>query len=363
MSAFARLMFLVCAFAYRTAGAVDDAPPALDVDYIRGYVQAVLDLRRPGVGGTQVEVDAQGRVEVTGDACPDDDERVNIERILFEAGIREVAWSLPECRRYSVAVPQPEPSVAPFEDVTALPSRDLFKPLLADPREPQFGIKYHYYDTAVQNFNAGNVTFGDYFGFANWEPWRQWKAQVGIQGAVFALFNLDADSTDLVNADYWVGIPVDFRRGDLSLRLNLHHQSSHLGDEFLLGNEGVNRINLSFEAVRFLAAYDLRPFRLYGGGGYILRSEPHLGERQAQWGLEYVRHAFVDNLDLILAADLQAAEELDWDWNRSYQAGLGLYRNGRRLRLMLEHYRGHSPNGQFYRDRLRYTGIGLYFDL
>jgi hypothetical protein len=28
---------------------------------------------------------------------------------------------------------------------------------------------------------------------------------------------------------------------------------------------------------------------------------------------------------------------------------------------MLEHDRGHSPNGQFFRDRIRYTGIGLYF--
>jgi hypothetical protein len=28
---------------------------------------------------------------------------------------------------------------------------------------------------------------------------------------------------------------------------------------------------------------------------------------------------------------------------------------------MLEHFRGHSPNGQFYRESLRYTGLGLYF--
>ena len=29
---------------------------------------------------------------------------------------------------------------------------------------------------------------------------------------------------------------------------------------------------------------------------------------------------------------------------------------------MLEHFRGRSPNGQFFRDRLRYTGMGIYFD-
>ena len=30
-------------------------------------------------------------------------------------------------------------------------------------------------------------------------------------------------------------------------------------------------------------------------------------------------------------------------------------------RLMIEHFRGHSPNGQFYIEPLRYTGLGLYF--
>ncbi len=176
---------------------------------------------------------------------------------------------------------------------------------------------------------------------------------------MFALFNLDASSSDLINADYWAGIPLHFRHYDPSLRLNLFHQSSHLGDEFLLGHQGINRINLSYERLRFVASYDMRAFRLCGGAGYIVRSELHLKEWHGQWGVEFVRHAFIDKLDLILAADFQTAEELDWAWNRSVQAGLGIYRNGRRLRLMLEHYQGHSPNGQFYRDRLRYTGLGL----
>lgn len=28
---------------------------------------------------------------------------------------------------------------------------------------------------------------------------------------------------------------------------------------------------------------------------------------------------------------------------------------------MLEHDGGHSPHGQFFREKWRYTGIGLYF--
>jgi hypothetical protein len=28
---------------------------------------------------------------------------------------------------------------------------------------------------------------------------------------------------------------------------------------------------------------------------------------------------------------------------------------------MFEHFYGHAPNGQFFQERLRYTGVGLYF--
>ncbi len=60
--------------------------------------------------------------------------------------------------------------------------------------------------------------------------------------------------------------------------------------------------------------------------------------------------------------DVQASEELDWRRSRSYQAGFEFRSSSlRRVRLMVEHFRGHSPNGQFYREPLRYTGLGLYF--
>ena len=81
-----------------------------------------------------------------------------------------------------------------------------------------------------------------------------------------------------------------------------------------------------------------------------------------QAGIEYVRpHAFA-GLDFIAAADVKAAQELDWSRSRSYQAGFEFRRNTpRRLRLMLEYFRGHSPNGQFYREKLSYVGVGVYF--
>ncbi len=64
------------------------------------------------------------------------------------------------------------------------------------------------------------------------------------------------------------------------------------------------------------------------------------------------------------AVDMQADQEQNWQGSGSYQAGFAIDGHaGREIRFMLEHYRGFSPNGQFYNERLRYTGLGVYFDL
>jgi hypothetical protein len=52
-----------------------------------------------------------------------------------------------------------------------------------------------------------NVRFGDSFGLGRWPDWGDadfW--QFGISGAVLAQLNLDADSMELINADYFFAL-------------------------------------------------------------------------------------------------------------------------------------------------------------
>lgn len=99
-----------------------------------------------------------------------------------------------------------------------------------------------------QSVNVGSVGFGENFGFyTKRQGCRGW--QVGLLAGVFSQFNLDAPSTDLINDDYIVGIPVSWRHGAWLTQVHLYHQSSHIGDEFLLENPAFNRVNLSFEEV------------------------------------------------------------------------------------------------------------------
>jgi len=333
---------------------------ATDENYRRGYVDALLVRDFPDYG-LRATIAADGGVVVDSRVCLGPRERQDIERLLRRLSeVTRVAFAAStDCSR---APPAGQPS-APDIKINLLPERSLFAPLLADPREAHFLVSYQRYRVPAQTFNAASVAFGEHFPFASGTVGRTGSSQVGIQGAVFALFNLDAPSSDLVNADYWIGLPLSARRGPWSMRVRLYHQSSHLGDEFLLGNPGINRVNLSYEAVDAHLSYDWRQMRFYGGIGYLVHSEPSdLKRAYAQAGAEYVKPGVAGDLDFIVALDLRASAELDWRVSRVLQAGLEL-RNAstRRARLMLETYSGFSPNGQFYRDRLQYTGIAVYF--
>lgn len=356
-------------------------PAGVATDYLQGYARAVLDLQFPGQKIDIVGARDDGRLILSDGACGPQDLRTQVEDALGRTErFGQVEWqNAPGCAGPGAAAPlarvEPgtqQPTAAPAVPrqaqaeqtaIEALPVDELFKPLMADPRQPQFSIKYHRYNVD-EDFNAASVSFGDYFGFASGLFGEYGVSQIGLQGAVFAVFNLDAPSFDLVNADYWIGIPVSVRHGPFSYLARIYHQSSHLGDEFLLGNPDIPRINLSYEDLEVLTSYEYKRWRFYGGGGVIINSEPNLDPLHAQGGVEYRQPSPFSNWQLVGAADLQASQDQDWHGNASFQIGAAYDgRANREIRFMLEHYRGFSPNGQFYNDRLRYTGLGVYFDL
>ena len=196
--------------------------------------------------------------------------------------------------------------------------------------------------------------------------------QVGISGAVFAVFNLDSSSLDLLNADYYVGFPISYRSGGWSARLRLFHQSSHLGDEFLLQPQDqqpvpqAERINLSYEAVEVLGSYERQGARLYFGGTRIVTREPaDLARQRLQAGVEFRGNPVHWRTSrLIAGADVQAWNETGWDRDKSVKAGLMFrspYGDARSLQVLLEYYDGRAPHGQFFEVEVEYFGIGVAY--
>jgi hypothetical protein len=261
-----------------------------------------------------------------------------------------------------------------------LPRGDVFCRLIADPKATESFVSFlreQSESAADTSVDIGSVGIADMFGIGRWGGSRPGDGiQLAITGSVFAQFDLGTSSYDLLNADYIIALPSTFRSGPISGRLRAYHQSSHLGDEFLLRTEHPDRQNISFEAVDMVLSVDAGPLRLYGGGDYLLRRDPtDLGRYVAHGGAELRPSVHIIPLGslggfrFVAAADLKASEERDWDPAVSARAGLEYDRAGvadppaRRWSLLFEFYDGPSPYGQFYREKVRHIGAGLHFSL
>lgn len=252
-----------------------------------------------------------------------------------------------------------------------LPQGHLFKPLLADPRWAHFSASYrNYVGNNIDGNNNGAVSFGETIPFyrGNFgQSTAQWE--VGLQAAVFSDFNLGAPSADLINTDFIASAYGSVRSGNLSGFGRVYHQSSHLGDEFLLRKlTDLERINLSYEGADLRLSYEL-PYglRVYGGGGGIFHKEPStIKPWSIQYGVEFRSPWRIEMLALrpILAVDLKNHQQNDWNADVSARAGVQLdhfQAFSRKLLFLVEYFHGNSPTGQFFRQRVDYLGIGAHY--
>ncbi len=259
------------------------------------------------------------------------------------------------------------------------PPDDLFRPLLADPKQPQFFALWQSIQSRNERTtaNIGSVGIGENFGFfTRRQGCNGW--QISLLTGIFAQFDLDTSNSALINVDFNVGVPLTWRHGNWSARIRFYHQSSHIGDEFLGANPGFQSIGLQYEEVDMIVSYDVRRWlRLYGGGAVLVNRQPSTIDRlTGQWGFEARTptpmgrsHVFglLSNPILfspLLTADFKSVEEQSWYINTNVLMGFDMSRAGtfKRLRILFNYYHGYNPYGQFfYSQKTESFGAGAYF--
>lgn len=256
------------------------------------------------------------------------------------------------------------------------PEDQIFCPLIADPKEPRSFVSYlrgtfrSLDDPSGEDTSIASVGIGDTFGlFRVGGPDPGEGIQLDVMGSIFAQFDLGTLSNDLINADYIVGLPLTFRRHGFSFRAKLYHQSSHLGDEYLLRSDEIVRENLSFESFEFLVSQELSVLRLYIGAEKIFRREPDdLPDSLFHTGVE-VRSGRARKVQMLAGVDVKTTELHDWSPAVSGRVGVELGRPGpeghpgRLIMLLFEMYQGPSPYGQFFQDDISYLGAGVQIGL
>ena len=219
--------------------------------------------------------------------------------------------------------------------VVGFPQDQIFCPTIADPKEARSfvsllrGTFRSLDDPSGKDTTIVSVGLGDSFGLVRWGgPEPNEGVQLDVVGSIFAQFDLGAPSNDLINADYLIGLPLTFRRSGFSTRIRLYHQSSHLGDEYLLRSDDIERQNLSFESVELLASQEMGPVRVYAGGERIFRREPGTLPSTVFHGGVELRSGRAGPSRFVAGVDLKTTTLYDWSPAVSGRVGLELARRG-----------------------------------
>jgi len=247
----------------------------------------------------------------------------------------------------------------------------LFRPFVADPREIDYSIGWRFNDHAIGK-NVIDVSFGDTVAFYRWCNVGPWKGQLQIEleGGLWAVFDPLHESSPLVNADYYVGVPITYAAGNWSFRLRGYHISSHIGDEFLLCHPGFDRRNPSAETIDFFASWDITSeIRFYSGFGIVVHqdetfkdgrfyvaggTELHLSQlgfvnvAQQIYGRPYYGMHF--HFQTKRENHINQTYVLGYEWGKL----CGLQRI---LRVFLEYHDGYSVEGQFCRFPTNYCAL------
>lgn len=263
-----------------------------------------------------------------------------------------------------------EPRAGPKRTVL-FPAGDVFRPLIADPKEIRLFAGIQRGDASVFHTSFFAAGIGQRFGLL-----RYGNLQIGASGGVFVQFDLLAESFDMLNADFVIGLPVTMRFGRFGGRLRLYHQSSHLGDELLVRTPPVRRLNYSYEAIELILSTEVGRFRLFSGGEYLMDREHAQGSTGFfHGGLEVRSHSERWNLGiwgrvgLFGSLDVKAYQDLEWHVATATRGGLEaiLKRPGpfpfRSWHLLFEVQTGPSPYGQFYDVELGQYGFALHMGL
>jgi hypothetical protein len=343
--------------------------------YLEGYIQALVDMHFyefhviVTVKDHKVYLTGLPRNELASNSI--------INFVMDLPGVQSVEakdLSTMELADREVYAEQPRVSGVWFPQATV-----LFQPIFLDPREPYNYAAYRYGDHVV-GIEAAAVAIGSEFPLFRWRDVFKWNGslQIGIEGAVWAVFNFhdvperNDESCELVNADYFLGIPLTYAYDRWSFRARLYHISSHLGDEFIVNHtEYVNeRVNPSWEALEIMTSYQLSGnLRVYFGPGFILHSDASfpMDVLYAKYGIVLKmlgKKLYYHQLygTPYLAIHLENWQARNWNLDTFFQVGYELSKLsglGRKMRLYLEYHHGYSYEGQFFLDKTQYGEVGF----
>lgn len=247
------------------------------------------------------------------------------------------------------------------------PKGRLFSPLIAAPREVGFRGSFVLADRELQvtDFPGRNIEAEVVLGhtipvFAFSEADEDSPAvTLNFEVATYSRFFMERSTKDLINTDFRVGFPIEFRQNDWSGRVNLRHISAHFGDDFITAF-GITPLTTSKDGIEALIAREFGELRVYGGGDYNFHINPGISRAEGRVGLEWDGSKRPDAPSTwVFAAGDVAYMSFSEEVAGTFSAGFGFLLNDREILLEARAHFGPSPMGQMREIEETFFGLGL----
>lgn len=335
-------------------------------EFDRGYIYSKLDERFPE---TQLDVNRESQTIIIYEWNSEHEPAIRNQlesqcpgyTIEFNREYFSKTYDCPMAEELAI--------VGTLEDGGFLPELSPFFPtMLAQPHIVGYSAGYRSYDKIFKS--SLPVSIGDQFSLYQFNVHSNAQLFVGIEACVWAVFKAKTQSLSLINADYFVSIPLTYVNNRFAAKLRVFHQSSHLGDEFLLETPNIVRVNPSMEGVELSLSYEpVDRLILFTGYSNIFRSDDSFKVKPNNfyWGLNY----FLDfakipilNIEAVpyVAGFFTLNENHNWgldssiaigyQWNKCY---------GHKFRVYVMGHDGYSSEGQFARKRSKYVSLNLLY--
>ena len=198
------------------------------------------------------------------------------------------------------------------------------------------------------------------------------RLALGMNFSIFSQFSIvdvgEAYMGGLQNADYRVSAVGVYQPDNHShVCVSLFHQSSHLGDDYIIRNAITSPTlrTQNYEQVDISLSRSWRTWRFYGGGGYNVSPNTIRSRSTLHLGAEFTR-GLISHPGLALKGGWDANFHEQHDFNPNFRLGCGL-EFGRLTDtpfvLMLTWYEGHLPYSTLEFQKVRLLGLSLFIDL
>jgi hypothetical protein len=185
-----------------------------------------------------------------------------------------------------------------------------------------------------------------------------------LEGAAFPRLNLH-EQEDVTSVDYRFGAPLTFGYGNYQMKLGYFHICSHLGDEFMLRNPTVERVNYVRNGLAWGHSYNWTDaVRLYAESAWAFEYSGGAKPWEFQFGIEYSPEQPTGcRPKPFVAVNTDLRQEVNFGGNLVIETGYQWRgETNHVLRAGLQYFTGKSDQYEFFNQYEEKFGLGLWYD-